>query len=495
MDQTIDLASIVEDNEQTILGKKVLFVPLNKGSNSEKLLIVMSAHNQGGKYMALRSFLENQICDLLFISDPKNSWYLDEDNGETFLKTLKLFTEAYAPHATFLFGSSMSGYGAILHAFRLNANAIASNPQVNLDITKDYAWPELIEHINEIGGHHTNLDEIAHSQWNDSAVYVIHGHDDIDIINVELLSRATPPNKKLIIQTLDIDSHIMFFGKEVDYIYKVMDLLFKFRTDLDLKKILSNLMPEDKTNKRQLRAERNNTKINDPFRTIDHSGSTVPWQNRYLYQQIGKQVFFSNIGFYFNTQLTGGTCFFDGERWRLSSPTPSINDNLIAKNTLQLHGTISNPANNQNINNFWWIRNESDSEITIEGEHNLLEVCLTPNNTKNIYLSSSVSADKKQHESISGKYLTLSADVFTSEGDIYLTLGGVGDSGYHHKNSNKNSPGSWKNISVTEQFLSINSSHKDSIFVRVNLAADGKAKSVQIKNLSLQVGYFPMGLA
>ncbi|KPG98574.1 hypothetical protein AEQ67_14680 [Pseudomonas sp. RIT-PI-q] len=495
MDQTIDLASIVEDNEQTVLGKKVLFVPLKKGSNSEKLLIVMSAHNQGSKYMALRSFLENQICDLLFISDPKNSWYLDEDNGETFLKTIKLFADAYAPHAVFLFGSSMSGYGAILHAFKLNANAIASNPQVNLDITKDYAWPELIDHINEIGGHHTNLDEIANLEWNDSAVYVIHGHDDIDIINVELLSRATPPNKKLIIQTLDIDSHIMFFGKEVDYIYNVMDLLFKFRTDLDLKKILAQLMPEDKTNKRQLRAERNNTKISDPFRTIDHSGATVPWQNRYLFQQIGKQVFFSNIGFYCNSQLTGGTCFFDGERWRLCSPMPSINDNLIAKNTLRLEETISQPSNNQNINDFWWIRNQSDSEIAIEGEHNLLKVCLTPNNTKNIYLSSSVSADKNLHDSIAGKYLTLSADVFTSEGDIYLTLGGVGESGYHHKNSSKNTPGSWKHVSVTEQFLSINSSHKDSIFVRVNLAADGKAKTVQIKNLSLQVGYFPMGLA
>ncbi|WP_030128437.1 hypothetical protein [Pseudomonas sp. QTF5] len=495
MDQTIDLVRIIKDNEQIVLGKKVLFIPLNKGSNSEKLLIVMSAHNQGGKYMALRSFLENQICDLLFISDPKNSWYLDEDNGETFSRTINLFTEAYAPHATFLFGSSMSGYGAILHAFRLNANAIASNPQINLDITKDHAWPELKEHINDIGGNHTNLDEVAHSEWNDSAIYVIHGHDDMDIINVDLLSRSTPPNKKLIIQTLDIDLHILFFGKEVDYIYKIMDLLYKFRTDLDLKKILSNLISEDKTNKRQLRAERNNSKISDPFRTIDHSGKTVSWQNRYLHEQVGKQVFFSNIGFYFNHQLTGGICFFDGERWRLSSPMPSINDNLIAKNTAQTNGTIINPTNNQYINNFWWIRNESDSDITIEGRHNYLEVHLTPNNTKNIYLSSSVSIDKKQHESMLGKYLTLSADVFTSEGDIHLTLGGVGASGYHHKNSSKNSPGSWKNISITEQFLSINSDHKDFIFLRVNLAADGKAKAVQIKNLSLQVGYFPMGLA
>lgn len=71
MDQTIDIASVVEQNEKIVLGKKVLFVPISRDSNSEKLLIVMSAHNQGNKYMALRSFLENQVCDLLFISDPK----------------------------------------------------------------------------------------------------------------------------------------------------------------------------------------------------------------------------------------------------------------------------------------------------------------------------------------------------------------------------------------------------------------------------------------
>lgn len=495
MDQTIDLASIVEHNEQSILGKTILFVPLHSGKNSEKLLIVMSAHNQGKKYMALRSFLENQICDLLFITDPKNSWYLDNDNGETYLKALSFFTEAYAPHAIFLFGSSMSGYGAIFHAFKLNANAIASNPQINLDITKDYAWPELIDHINEIDGHHTNLDEIANTAWNDSAIYIIHGHDDIDIINVELLARTTPPNKKIIIQTLDIDSHTTIFGKEVNYIYKVMDLLFKFRTELDLKNTLSKLVSEDKTNKRQFRAERNNTKINDPYRTLNYTHESVSWQNRYLHEHIGKQVFFSNIGFYFNGQLTGGTCFFDGERWRLSSPMPSINDNLIAKNHSKTIGTITNPANNQYINEHWWIRNEGDSEIIIDGEHNHLTIKLKPSNTKNIYLSSTVPANERQHELMQGKYITFSADVFTTDGEVYLTLGGVGNSGYHHKNSINPPPGYWKSISVTEQFLSINSAHKDSIFARINLANDGKTKTVQIKNLSLQVGYFPMGLA
>lgn len=495
MSNIVDIASIVAENEKTTFGKKVLFVQLKPELRSEKLLIVMSAHNQGSKYMALRSFLENQKCDLLFISDPKNSWYLDDDYGNTFLNTIKTYSDDYNPSLVFLFGSSMSGYGAIYHAFQLNANAIASNPQINLDITKDYAWPELNTHINQIGGHHLNLDEIATDKWRDSAIYVIHGHDEIDTINVGLLSKAAPPNKKLIVQTLDIDSHIMFFGKEVNYVYAAMDMLVTFRVDLDLKDLLKELVPEDKTNKRQMRAERNNLKIHDPYRSIDLSGNTIPWQNRYLHQQAGKEVFFSNIGFYSGSELTGGRCFFDGERWRLSRPTPSINDNIISSNTLKTDALTYATQNNQFINKFWWIRNEKASEVAIEGDISSLEINLIQVNSKNIYLSSTLLASRTSGVSLKGKYLTLSAEIFTSDGEVYLTLGGVGDSGYHHRNSEPSATGKWKSISVTQQFLSINEEHKDSVFVRINLAADGKAKTVIVKNLSMQIGYFPMGLA
>jgi hypothetical protein len=286
----------------------------------------------------------------------------------------------------------------------------------------------------------------------------------------------------------------MFFGKEVSYVYAAMELLSKFRTELDLGKILSKLIPEDKTNKRQLRAERTLTKVHDPYRFIDHSGNSISWQNRYLYQQAGKEIFFSNIGFYSNKQLTGGTCYFDGERWRLCTPKPNINDNLISGNHLKTVGIIYSPQNNQFINDHWWIRNEGESEISISSDFNCMEINLEPINTKNIYLSSTVKARIEQHQAMLGKYMTFSADVYTSHGEMYLTLGGVGESGYHHKNSPKNIPGTWTNVSVTEQFLSINTNHKDSVFVRMNLAADAKAKKILIKNLSLQIGYFPMGV-
>lgn len=495
MNQSVDVARVVETNEQVVFGKTVLFVALEAGLRSEKLLVVMNTHNQGGEYMALRSFLENQKCDLLFVCDPANSWYLDRDQGEGFLKTINEFAENYKPHSIFLYGFSMSGYGALFHAFKLNANAIICNPQINLDITKDYSWPELVEHIDDLEGRHVNLDEIAGEVWSDSAVYVIHGHDEMDVINVDLLTKAAPPNKKLIIQTLDVDLHSMFFGRDVGYVYEVIDLLSSFRVKLDLKKLLSALILEDKTNKRQLRAERKLAKIHDPYRVMDHSCSTVSWQNRYLYQQVGRKVFFSNVGFYSGAQLTGGACFFDGERWRLCAPLPSINDDLMTANVLKTDTNVSAFKNNQHVNEHWWIRNESGSEVFVLGGHDCFEIKLSTVNAKNIYLGTTLKAGGALHDGILGKYLTLSADVFTSVGQVSVTLGGVGDSGHHHSSSPKNTAGSWRNIFVVQQFLSIKTDHKDSIFVRINLAVDGEVKNVLVKNIRLYIGYFPMGLA
>lgn len=53
-------------------GKKALYV--RSSVDNTRLLVIMSTHNQGSNYLALRTFLENQFCDLLFISDSNNSW-------------------------------------------------------------------------------------------------------------------------------------------------------------------------------------------------------------------------------------------------------------------------------------------------------------------------------------------------------------------------------------------------------------------------------------
>lgn len=492
MTTQLNLVEIVERNEKIVSGKRTLYIQLDVATKSDRLLIVMSAHNHGEKYMALRSFLEKQTCDLLFITDPKNSWYLDEDNGESFSKVIANYSRHYEEKNVFLFGSSMSGYGAILHALKLNLNAIASNPQINLDITKDYAWPELVEHINDLNGNHTNIEKIAASLWKDSAIYIIHGHDDIDTVNANLLLKTQPNNKKLIIQTVDVDSHVLYFGKNIEYVLDVTDMLFIFRDKLDLSATVESLTSEAKNIKKSLRSERSDSTVLDPYRSLSPTSSGALWQDRYNHEIAGNSVLFGNIGFYTNGSLSGANCFYDGSKWRLVSLPYESSDNLISVNDFSTNGSINTSTNNAFINDFWWLRNEAGSAITALGRHNFCEIHITDAKNKNIYINTSIPPDIDTRE-IRGQFLTFTADVFTSEGEVSLTLGGVGDSGYHHKNSDKSSPGKWSRLVVFEQFTSVNPTHKDRIFVRFNLATDGKSKIIRIKNACLAIGYFPMG--
>lgn len=487
-----DLVKVIEQNEQIVSGKRVLYAKLDPAKYSQNLLIVMSAHNHGEKYMALRSFLSKQTCDLLFITDPKNTWYLDDDNGASFESTISQFAQNYECGDVFLFGSSMSGYGAILHALKLNFNAIASNPQINLDITKDYSWPELVDHISRINGNHTNIETVAPSIWKDSAIYVIHGHDDIDTVNANLLINAIPNNRKLIIQTVDSDAHTFYFGKNVDYVIDTMSMLSIFRNKLDLTATVNDLATESSEAKKLLRTERKELTVVDPYRSLTPSDYGISWQERYNYEQLGKLVHFTNIGFYKDNELSGGTCFFDGSKWRLISIPYETSDNLIAGNEFLTSGVTSADKNNSYFNDYWWIRNETESALTVSGTHNFCEIVITEAKNKNIYINSSISSNIDITH-IKGQYLTFTADIYTSEGEATLTLGGVSDAGYHHKNSAKNSPGTWSRLVVFEQFTSINTSHKDRVFVRFNLATDGKPKVIRIKNACLTIGYFPMG--
>jgi len=488
----LNLADVIKNHEKTVSGKRTLYIQRNAKKKSSRLLVVMSAHNYGDKYMAMRSFLEKQVCDLLFITDPKNTWYLDNDNGKTYEKVITNFSSSYKANNVFLFGSSMSGYGAILHALKLNLNAIASNPQINLDITKDYSWPELVQHINDIKGNHTNIEKVAASIWKDSAIYVTHGHDDIDVINAKLLLKTQPDTKKLIVQTVDVDSHVLHFGKNIQYIYHAMDMLAIFRDKLDLSTTVESLTSEAKNIKKSHRLERHRSTVVDPYRSLSKPANGILWQDRYNHEIAGNSVNFGNIGFYDKGSISGATCFFDGKKWRLTSIPYESSDNLISALDFSTSGIITSTTNNASINDFWWLRNEANSKISVSGQHNFCEISITETNSHNIFLHTSIPADFGTSQ-IRGQFLTFTADVYTSEGQIHLTLGGVSDSGYHHKNSDKCSTGKWTRLMVLEQFTSVNSSHKDRIFVRFNLASDGKSKIVRIKNACLTVGYFPMG--
>ncbi|WP_177440569.1 hypothetical protein [Pseudomonas sp. Irchel 3H3] len=489
-----DLLEFIKQHEETSSGKKVLYARLDGEQHTEKLLIVMSTHNHGDRYMALRSFTENQVCDLLFVTDPNNTWYLDQDNGESFQRVISHYIKNYKPENTFLFGSSMSGYGAILHALKLDLNAIAFNPQINLDITKNYAWPELIEHIDNLNGNHTKIEDIVHNTWKNSAIYLIHGHDDIDVINATLFTNAQPDQKKLIVQTINIESHVLNLGNSADYTYDLINVLLALRTGPDLSSITEKITTDAKNLRRSLRLERENAKCFDPFRSLCAPNKGALWQYRHDYKETNIPIFFNNTGFYRGSSLSGTTCNLNKASWQLVTPTYNKKYNLIESHQLDTAGEISSSTDDFFINDHWKLRNKSQSTITINGQQGQIEIDVQDPRDTNIYLHSSVTKPVKLN-ALAGQFLTFTADVFSSQGEASITLGGVGNFGYHHKNSEKSVPGEWTQLIVFEQFLSVNKSHKDKLFVRFNLASDGKSKVVKIKNICLTIGYFPMGFS
>lgn len=489
----MDMGQIIAKHEITLYGKQLLYVPAETGDVPRQLLIVMSTHNQGKNYLAMRSFLENQKHDLLFVTDPQNTWYLDHDYGETFHEIFRKYVAKYSPENVIFFGSSMSGYGALLHALRLNANAVVANPQINLDMTCEHSWPELKEHISDLNGRHINIDEIADDLWKDSVVYVVHGHLEMDVLNLNLLANARLSKKKLIIQTLDIDNHAFPFGRDIKHIYAAASLTTLFRQELNVEHVEKEFQQRDGKIENQRRKEHQKRPTQHPLLTFRPDHGPL-WQLRHKYRNPAEITYFSNVGRYAGENLVGAHCLFDGERWRLVAPSVSIEENLIVSDHNVIKNVIKNPDNDQLINANWKIRTHESTEVEISSVSHDIEINLHKAGNNNTFLNLSILPSEDLCEKIQGKYLTFSADVYTSTGEVFITVGGYGTAGYHHTNSSKAVPGRWKTLSAMELFPSIDYHHRDRLFVRINVGSDSKPKQVKISNLKLVVGYFPMGL-
>ena len=99
----MNIESLVKSCEKDFFGRKYLYVPKE---GSSKLLILLSAHNQGNRYFLLKSFISNQKYNLLFITNPENNWYLDDNFGESYIKLIKYISDKYDKNNVFIFGSS-----------------------------------------------------------------------------------------------------------------------------------------------------------------------------------------------------------------------------------------------------------------------------------------------------------------------------------------------------------------------------------------------------
>ncbi|HGS4857649.1 TPA: hypothetical protein ACMDQF_002263 [Vibrio cholerae] len=437
--------------------------------------------------MALRTFSEQNDFDVLFLNNPENSWYLDDEDSYT--QVLKSYIDNYQHDKVTFYGSSMSGYAAILYGIKFNADAISINPQINLDISYDFAWDGLKTSLDKVACKKIQLEKYCVNEWKDSVVYLLHGHDDIDVVNAGLLSSARSNNKKLFIHTIDSDEHVNYLARDLELFNNMMSAVKSLRRiKVDLPKTIGN--------KRDRRIYRNNNLIVDPLRDFSKEPiKSSSWFARRENEITGTIVKFTDVGLYKDDMsLSGAVCSFDGVKWSLISPQINDENNLLKNSCFTFEENKKKLENNKEFYNGWWARNPEDKEnfFTVQSEAMLLEV--SNPSSKNVYISITPVIDESL-KTLLGKdgYFTFSADIATSNGSAYIQIGGVGSGGYFHKNSDVNH-GQFKRLNVTEHFIDIDKSHKEAIFVRVVCATDGKEKKVKIKNPKLVFGFFPMGL-
>lgn len=209
--------------EKTYRGRKYAFLPRTLPDGeidcSAGVIVVMATHNNGDRYFAYDALKKFDRCSLLFVTDPINSYYHSECEGCTYEDFFRFLLRDFDPASVTFFGSSMAGYGALYHAVVMNANAIISNPQINFDLTEKHCWPALRNTIYRMP-RRLNLDEWLPSNYRDSAIYLIHGQNEMDLANVDCLLKIPLKNRIIGISSVPDAAH----GFYINDFSKIFDL-------------------------------------------------------------------------------------------------------------------------------------------------------------------------------------------------------------------------------------------------------------------------------
>lgn len=181
------------------------------GNNS--LLVILNTHNQGEKYFGYASLTKNPKSDLLFITDPNNSYYLDNDNGETYKELLINISEKYDKKRITIFGTSMAGYAALYFGSQLGFNIITSNPQIDLDVSYEISWPNLRETLSKIENK-ISLKTFISNNYRGGNIFIIYGQHRMDIANYKLFCEIDFGEKLIIKKHINSIEHGFFLRLE-----------------------------------------------------------------------------------------------------------------------------------------------------------------------------------------------------------------------------------------------------------------------------------------
>lgn len=127
------------------------------------LLVVLHGHNKNPRPSKLKSEIFNVLCPMdNFGLNGCGAWFLGENGDFFWLDAMKIIIDhVYSGNEIYFIGSSMGGYGAILHGILNNASGIYANiPQTKL-LGSAYAQQGMQRYFSNIFGDHAN------SEYND----------------------------------------------------------------------------------------------------------------------------------------------------------------------------------------------------------------------------------------------------------------------------------------------------------------------------------------
>lgn len=473
---TIDVKKIVDTFERKFKNKNYLFVPCD---TSDKLLVLLSAHNQKNNYFLLRTFLENQRCNLLFLTDPCNTWYLDSDRGQVYVDLLDFVFKDFVNKNIFIFGSSMAGYAALHFSVIKNVNCLSCNPQVNLDLSLDYGWHELNRNMKKVisSGSAVPVERLLNNTYYEGVMCIVHGHAPIDVANVEIILGSSTPVRKLLVLTIDSDDHAMPFGRDVEKIYEIIDLMSRY-SDFSL------VYPDQNPQIGVLRENRKSAIRNGlqhNFRCLARSEKDVFfWRNRHEIEKPGV-FYFDDIGYYNSKgEISGSLVFYDGDLFR-----PLVNSRWVTNrfDFSFANELVSEIKNNQIFGDFWFRVPVLESVVYVGDS----VFDARYQGSKNCFLNWEIARFLKGGL-VEGQSVSCFIDVEIDVGCVTLSLGACGSAGYYQANKVIDKTGSY---CLVFQPDNIDFSHRDSLFLRLYFYPDGVSKSVRINKMSVAHGFLP----
>ena len=214
-----------QEQELTINSKKSIFM---QKSNSEELIVVFNSHNHKNRYFQLNSLTAEQQTNLLFLADPENKYFLDDDDGLNYSKLLDKYIQRFSESKTTFYGHSMGGFAALYFGIMKNVNILTSMPQVDLIESYKHAWSDLKKTLTHVKSD-INLPQYIRNNIKDSVIYLIYGNHDLDKANSDILINTLKLKGRIYLHKSETSQHdfLLHDTKKIYYIHNLLCMMRK----------------------------------------------------------------------------------------------------------------------------------------------------------------------------------------------------------------------------------------------------------------------------